>query len=91
MASVVDMLKLIHDHGGLKRLWRGTGLTILRDFPGDAAYFVTFEAVRRTLMGLSEHGSDGPRQFNPLVTLAAGGGFNAFFCKFEVANLFLML
>ncbi|KAI8609175.1 mitochondrial carrier domain-containing protein [Chytriomyces sp. MP71] len=67
----------IISNGGFKTLFRGTALTMMRDFPGYAAYFATFEGVKRLL---KEHapvprhawGSD-KYNFSPLQTVFAGG------------------
>jgi solute carrier family 25 (mitochondrial carnitine/acylcarnitine transporter), member 20/29 len=60
-------LQSVYRDGGLRSVFRGTGLTILRDVPGNAVYFAGYESTRRTLR-LSE-----PSLPDVLVTLLAGG------------------
>lgn len=50
---------------GLRGVFRGTGLTLMRDVPGNAAYFVTYECVKRQLGDNSVSST--------LLTLLAGG------------------
>ncbi|RKO85007.1 mitochondrial carrier, partial [Blyttiomyces helicus] len=52
---------------GVFGLFRGTGLTMMRDAPGSFFYFATYEAVRRRLAPNREEG------FSPGAILLAGG------------------
>lgn len=65
----VDVVKQLYKEGGLKSIWRGTGATLARDGPGSAAYFVTYESIKRAL---TPPGQD-PQQLNLLNVLLAGG------------------
>lgn len=48
--SLTDCLRqTLHEGGGIRTLFRGTGLTVLRDVPGNAVYFGTYEFLKRTL------------------------------------------
>ncbi|KAI8832965.1 mitochondrial carrier domain-containing protein [Chytriomyces cf. hyalinus JEL632] len=74
---LVSIWSAIRTNGGIPALFRGTAVTMLRDFPGDAAYFVTFEGIKRTLKEVAptprhNWGSD-KYTFSPLQTVLAGG------------------
>lgn len=43
----VDCFKHVYQEGGVRSLFRGTGSTALRDVPGNAAYFATYESMKR--------------------------------------------
>ncbi|KAJ3235909.1 carnitine transporter [Chytriomyces hyalinus] len=74
---LVSIWSAIRTNGGISALFRGTAVTMLRDFPGDAAYFATFEGIKRTLKEVAptprhNWGSD-KYTFSPLQTVLAGG------------------
>ena len=45
--GMFSVIKQIFQTGGLRGLFRGTGLTLLRDVPSGYAYFVTYEGMKR--------------------------------------------
>ncbi|KAJ3215038.1 carnitine transporter [Dinochytrium kinnereticum] len=56
--SLRSILRVWKAGGGIFGLYRGAGLTVLRDIPGDAAYFATFEGLKRALnKSLFDNGS----------------------------------
>ncbi|KAI8821349.1 mitochondrial carrier domain-containing protein [Fimicolochytrium jonesii] len=57
----------IVNQSGVRGLFRGTGLTLMRDVPGSFFYFATYEAIKR---GLTT-GIDA--QLNPATVLLSGG------------------
>jgi len=63
----LDVIKVLYREGGISSIYRGVGATLLRDGPGSAAYFGSYELTRRLL---TPKGSD---SLNPLATLFAGG------------------
>ncbi|TPX59040.1 hypothetical protein CcCBS67573_g09112 [Chytriomyces confervae] len=74
---LVSIWSAIRTNGGIPALFRGTAVTMLRDFPGDAFYFATFEGMKRTLREVAptprhNWGSD-KYTFSPLQTVLAGG------------------
>ncbi|KAJ3120459.1 carnitine transporter [Physocladia obscura] len=75
---LTSIWRVIRTNGGLSKLFRGTPITTLRDFPGDAAYFGVFEGVKRLLkqsfpqsrgfvVGTEKY------TFSPWQTILAGG------------------
>ncbi|TPX61254.1 hypothetical protein SpCBS45565_g07312 [Spizellomyces sp. 'palustris'] len=65
--TATEIIRQIVREGGARALFRGTGLTLLRDVPGSFFYFATYEAVKR---GLS---SDIGVELNAATILLAGG------------------
>lgn len=65
----VDVVRQLYKEGGLKSIFRGTGATLARDGPGSAAYFVSYESIKRIL---TPAGSD-PQDLNLMNVLLAGG------------------
>lgn len=47
----IDVLRKLYAEGGLRSVFRGTGATVLRDGPGSAVYFATYEIVKKKLSG----------------------------------------
>jgi solute carrier family 25 carnitine/acylcarnitine transporter 20/29 len=63
-----DCFRKVYKEGGLKSVFRGTGSAVLRDVPGNAAYFATYEFLRRTSCEL-----EGRQEPSITGTLLAGG------------------
>jgi len=63
-----DCVRQVYKEGGIRSVFRGTGLTILRDVPGNAAYFAGYEVTRRALVKL-----EGRSKPSMEATLLAGG------------------
>lgn len=45
----VDVVRQLYKEGGIRSIFRGTAATLARDGPGSAAYFVSYETVKRYL------------------------------------------
>ena len=63
-----DCIRQLYREGGLASIFRGTGSTMMRDVPGNAAYFSAYELVKRQLCALE--GRDTP---STSAILFAGG------------------
>jgi solute carrier family 25 (mitochondrial carnitine/acylcarnitine transporter), member 20/29 len=50
-----DVVRALYREGGMRSLYRGTGLTLLRDCPGSGAYFAGYEYFKR--LGVPEGGT----------------------------------
>ncbi|ORX43999.1 mitochondrial carrier [Hesseltinella vesiculosa] len=66
---------------GVKGIYRGLGITILRDFPSYGLYFVTYEGLKRTFQSMKKNPDDG---LSTMDLLMAGGlaGFAAWIPAF---------
>ena len=71
--------------GGVRSLFRGTLLTVARDVPGNAAYFGTYEGIRRGLLSTTttttaavtsddeSHHHSASSSYTTAITVLAGG------------------
>jgi solute carrier family 25 (mitochondrial carnitine/acylcarnitine transporter), member 20/29 len=71
-STFANSLRNIYLEGGVKSLFRGTFSTVLRDVPGNAAYFASYEYVKRLSCTL-ENRSYEREGASFLGTLIAGG------------------
>ena len=69
-AGFVDCARHVYAEGGWRSCLRGTGVCVLRDVPGNAAYFATAELVKRTFRRVVPEPSAAT---STLITLLAGG------------------
>ena len=67
-ASFSDCLKRVYMEGGLRSVFKGCGATMLRDVPGNAAYFGTYEALKIYFSHL-----EGTEKASLKATFFAGG------------------
>ncbi|GJJ73468.1 solute carrier family 25 (mitochondrial carnitine/acylcarnitine transporter), member 20/29 [Entomortierella parvispora] len=65
----IDVVRALYKEGGLASIFRGTGATMLRDGPGSAAYFVAYEAIKRSMIPEGKTAAD----LGVLPVLFAGG------------------
>mmetsp|Transcript_33283 Transcript_33283/g.43891 ORF Transcript_33283/g.43891 Transcript_33283/m.43891 type:complete len:314 (+) Transcript_33283:69-1010(+) len=66
-AGMMDCGKQLLREGGLRSLFRGWELTLIRDIPGSIAYFGVYEVLKRVFSG------GDPSQLSPAAVLCAGG------------------
>jgi solute carrier family 25 carnitine/acylcarnitine transporter 20/29 len=45
----VDVVRQLYKEGGIRSVFRGSAATLARDGPGSAAYFATYEYIKRRL------------------------------------------
>ncbi|KAI3621873.1 carnitine acyl carnitine carrier [Moniliophthora roreri] len=67
--GVLDVMKHLYKEGGMKSIFRGSGATLMRDGPGSAAYFATYEVTKKTLTPAGSSPSD----LNLNAVIFAGG------------------
>ena len=48
-AGGVDVVRQLYKEGGIRSVFRGSAMTLLRDGPGSAAYFATYEYIKRRM------------------------------------------
>ncbi|KAK4047083.1 carnitine transporter [Microbotryomycetes sp. JL201] len=65
----LDAVSKLYKEGGLRSIYRGTGATLARDGPGSAAYFLAYEAIKKSL---TPQGQD-PSQLSLSAVVVAGG------------------
>ncbi len=45
----VDLVRQLYKEGGIRSVFRGSAMTLARDGPGSAAYFATYEYIKRSM------------------------------------------
>lgn len=65
-SGTIDVLSSLLRHHGIAELYRGLTITLMRDIPAGAAYFVTYEGLRRALGAETTSGPKWP------IYMAAG-------------------
>ncbi|KAG8528152.1 uncharacterized protein KY384_007068 [Bacidia gigantensis] len=68
----LDVVRQLYKEGGVRSVFRGSFMTLARDGPGSAAYFTTYEYVRRVLSPKDENGK-ATGELRLSAVLAAGG------------------
>lgn len=68
----VDVVRQLYREGGIRSVYRGSAMTLARDGPGSAAYFATYEYIKKIL---SPRGANGnPTGQLSMKAVIAGGG-----------------
>jgi solute carrier family 25 carnitine/acylcarnitine transporter 20/29 len=69
-----DCGRALYREGGIRSVYRGTFMTLARDGPGSAAYFATYEIVKRRLTPKDEQGRPGKLSLPAVMTAGAAAG-----------------
>jgi solute carrier family 25 (mitochondrial carnitine/acylcarnitine transporter), member 20/29 len=69
--SMLDCAGQVYKSGGIASVYRGTGLTLMRDIPGSIFWFGTYEAVKLGMM--QAQGITDSSKLSPIAVLSAGG------------------
>ncbi|KAF2835690.1 MC family mitochondrial carrier protein [Patellaria atrata CBS 101060] len=67
----IDVVRQLYKEGGIRSVFRGSAMTLARDGPGSAAYFATYEVIKRRLTPKKEDGS--PGELSLSAVMVAGG------------------
>ena len=67
----LDVVRKLYKEGGIRHVYRGSAMTLARDGPGSAAYFATYEIVKRKLTPKDENGQ--PGKLSLTAVCVAGG------------------
>lgn len=65
-------MKQLYKEGGIRSVFRGSAMTLARDGPGSAAYFATYEYIKRKLTPLDANGKPSG-QLSLTAVMVAGG------------------
>lgn len=68
----LDVVKQLYKEGGIRSVFRGSAMTLARDGPGSAAYFATYEYIKRKLTPLDANGKPSG-QLSLTAVMVAGG------------------
>jgi solute carrier family 25 (mitochondrial carnitine/acylcarnitine transporter), member 20/29 len=69
----LDVVRQLYREGGLKSVFRGSTATLARDGPGSAAYFASYEYIKRTLTPRDPTTGRPQGDLSLLAITAAGG------------------
>lgn len=67
----LDVVRQLYKEGGVRSVFRGSAMTLARDGPGSAAYFATYEIIKRRLTPKTPDGK--PGELSLTAVMAAGG------------------
>jgi len=67
----LDVVRQLYKEGGIRHVYRGSAMTLARDGPGSAAYFATYEIIKRKLTPKDEFGQ--PGKLSLTAVCVAGG------------------
>ncbi|EMC95581.1 hypothetical protein BAUCODRAFT_34333 [Baudoinia panamericana UAMH 10762] len=67
----VDVVRQLYKEGGIRSVYKGSLMTLARDGPGSAAYFATYEIIKRRLTPKDADGK--PGKLSLTAVCAAGG------------------
>jgi solute carrier family 25 carnitine/acylcarnitine transporter 20/29 len=71
----VDVVRQLYKEGGIRSVFRGSAMTLARDGPGSAAYFATYEYVKRNLSPKDAEGnSTGELSLSAIIVAGASAG-----------------
>ena len=73
---MVDCARDVYATGGIRSLYRGTLLTLMRDVPGSVVWFGTYEFVKSSLLQWQQGTTDetsSKKALSPAAILCAGG------------------
>lgn len=69
----IDVVRQLYKEGGIRSVFRGSAMTLARDAPGSAAYFATYEYIKRSLTPKDENGNAKAGDLPLTAILTAGG------------------
>jgi solute carrier family 25 carnitine/acylcarnitine transporter 20/29 len=70
-ANGLDVVRQLYKEGGIRSVFRGSAMTLARDGPGSAAYFATYEIIKRKMTPKNPDGT--PGQLSLTAVMTAGG------------------
>ena len=73
-AGGVDVVRQLYRTGGVRSVFRGSAATLARDGPGSAAYFATYEYLKRRLTPVDPATGRPSGELSLTAISAAGGG-----------------
>jgi solute carrier family 25 carnitine/acylcarnitine transporter 20/29 len=74
-AGTADCARQLYKEGGIRSVYRGTFMTLARDGPGSAAYFATYEIIKRKLTPKDpETGLPGKLSLGAVMAAGAAAG-----------------
>ncbi|KAL9102545.1 MAG: hypothetical protein Q9163_002324 [Psora crenata] len=69
----LDVVRQLYKEGGIRSVFRGSAMTLARDGPGSAAYFASYEYIKRKLTPKDANGQPSG-ELSLTAVMVAGGG-----------------
>jgi solute carrier family 25 carnitine/acylcarnitine transporter 20/29 len=74
-AGGVDVVRQLYKEGGIRSVFRGSVMTLARDGPGSAAYFATYEYIKRKMTPKDVNGNpSGDLSLTAVMTAGGAAG-----------------
>lgn len=74
-AGGLDVVRQLYKEGGIRSVFRGSAMTLARDGPGSAAYFATYEYVKRAMTPKDANGkASGELSLTAVMTAGGAAG-----------------
>ncbi|MCJ1408824.1 carnitine transporter [Ptychographa xylographoides] len=71
----VDVVRQLYKEGGIRSVFRGSAMTLARDGPGSAAYFATYEYIKRKMTPKDANGNpSGDLSLTAIMTAGGAAG-----------------
>jgi len=83
----VDVVRQLYKEGGIRSVFRGSAMTLARDGPGSAAYFATYETIKRKLTAKDENGVPKELSLTAIMTAGASAGVAMWIPVFPVDTI----
>ncbi|EME42103.1 hypothetical protein DOTSEDRAFT_63982 [Dothistroma septosporum NZE10] len=81
----MDVVRQLYKEGGIRSVYRGSFMTLARDGPGSAAYFATYEVIKRRLTPKDpETGKPGQLSLTAIMTAGGAAGVAMWTAVFPV-------
>lgn len=87
-AGGVDVVRQLYKEGGIKSVFRGSAMTLARDSPGSAAYFATYEYIKRSMSPKDADGNaTGELSLSAVLVAGASAGVAMWIPVFPVDTI----
>lgn len=83
----VDVVRQLFREGGIRSVYKGSLMTLARDGPGSAAYFATYEIVKRRLTPKNSDGTSQKLSLPAVMTAGAAAGVAMWIPVFPVDTI----
>lgn len=83
----MDVVKQLYKEGGIRSVFRGSAMTLARDGPGSAAYFATYEIIKRRLTPKNADGTPGQLSLTAVMAAGASAGVAMWIPVFPVDTI----
>ncbi|KAL8925512.1 MAG: hypothetical protein Q9208_003403 [Pyrenodesmia sp. 3 TL-2023] len=71
----IDVVRQLYKEGGIRSVFRGSAMTLARDGPGSAAYFATYEYIKRKMTPKDAEGNlSGDLSLTAVMTAGGAAG-----------------